>query len=149
MSIFYLSACAYNKKRYNYVTYAIEILRKGDDRYRHVPTNRTDEFYESNYLFSFEDFIRSELKVLKECLLTRRGAKETKEMWLDYSWAQKEFKRRKKRMLPPLVDLIGVCYGDKVTDKVLRKQWIELLDGNPTKVIPRNRHHVSKRCCRL
>ena len=130
--------------RYNYVSPVINILRKGgNEAFRHVPANQTDNYYESKYLFSFEDFIRSELKVLKECIFGRRGEEETRKKWGEYPWAKNEFKRRSKEGLPPIIDVIGVCYGEQVSEKVHRPQWIEMIDSNPQKVLPRARHHVS------
>lgn len=53
---------AYSSYKYNYVRMALDQLRNKDE------TPKTDDFYKTNYLFSFEEMIHAELKNLKECL---------------------------------------------------------------------------------
>jgi len=64
---------------------------------------------------------------------------------MKYPWVQREFDRRTQKGLPPLIDLVGVCYEGGVSYRVLQSQWIELFDKYPYKVIPKQRHHVSLR----
>jgi len=125
---------AYSSYRYNYVHPTIEFLSKG--RVKGIQRGQSDEYYEQ-YLFSFEDMMKAELKALRECLSVPMGSSVfgASEKFGSQPIFEKEYKRRQKQGLPPLVDLDGFCYGGKVDDKVPRKQWIELMEKYPEKVI--------------
>lgn len=134
---------AWSSYRYNYVTPTLESLRKG--KIHGIKRGQSDEFYET-YLFSFEDMMRAELQTLRECLAAPDGAAVlgARETWGSQPWAEKEYKRREELGLPPMVDLDLFCYGDKVSKKVPRKQWIELMERYPEKIIERQNLHLKQ-----
>jgi len=124
----------YSSYRYNYKAPTLQIYRTG--RRKNVKPRMDDEYYEP-YFFSFEDFIKAELKQLKECL-HGYGPKETRDRWYDdHRWTRDEFDRRKKEKQDPLIDLDLVCYGGKVNYTVLREQWAEMQMAHPERYIPR------------
>ena len=135
---------AYSSYRYNYVHPTVEDLQKG--KRRGIKRGQSDEYYEQ-FLFSFEDMMRAELQTLRECLSAPndgaavRGARET---WGSQSWAQAEYQRREEQGLPPMVDSDGFCYGEKVSETVLRKQWTELVAKHPEKVIMKKNLHLQQ-----
>lgn len=125
---------SWSSYNYNYVRPALDKLRRG--KMAGVPGQKDDEYYRANHLFSFEEMVLAELRVIKECLKPG-GSAETlaRKKWGRKEWAKGEYERRKTENLPPLVDLDDSCYGDKVSKKVPRKQWAELVDANPQKII--------------
>jgi len=132
---------AYSSYRYNYAHPTISEMQKGE--FSHILPGKPDEYY-LKYLFSYEDMIRAELKVVRECISPKgRGVVGAREKWGDLVWAKEEFRRRKTSGLPPLVDLDGFCYGDEVNATVVRKQWAELVSKYPEKVITKKDVHVS------
>lgn len=125
---------SYSSYRYNYVQPTLEKFRKG--RVQGIEKRQDDDFYQK-YLFSFEDFIKSELKQLKACF-NGFGIKATRDRWYSSNkWTQSEFDKRDdpQQELDPLIDLDNVCYGKRVNNKVLRPQWAEIQKANPEKVI--------------
>lgn len=131
---------AYSSYRYNYVTPTIEKMKNG--KIKGVAKGRPESYY-FDFLFSFEDMIKAELKVLRECFSPDGpgivGAQKT---FGDTAWARPEFERRANEDEPPLVDLDGFCYGEKVNSTVLRKQWSELQSKHPEKVIIDSNLHL-------
>jgi hypothetical protein len=125
---------SYSSYKYNYVDPHIKYLMTG--REEGIPKHQPQEFYEQ-YLYSFEDFMRSELAILKECFAPGSMAQTaTRQMWgAQAEWIQDEYKRRQRDGLPPLLDLDGFCYGGKVNETVLRKQWTDMVAKQPEKVI--------------
>jgi len=125
----------YSSYRYNYCTPALQMLRNG--QVPGVRRGQTDQFYEEN-LFSFEDFIRTELQLLKNCLGEPGGfgAQKTRSKWYPEKWTKAEFNRRKEQGLHPLIDLDEVCYGHQVNRTVLRPQWADMQMAHPEKFIP-------------
>lgn len=87
-------------------------------------------------LFTFEELVSAELKVLKKCLKPG-GRAETgaQEKYGSKPWFQRDHKIRKEHGLPPLRDMEAECYGHKVSSKVPRKQWEQLIDENPDKIL--------------
>jgi hypothetical protein len=124
---------AYSSYRYNYVHPTIDSLRRG--KFAGIDGGKSDEEYEKN-LFSFEDMIKAELKVLRECFAPNSTAiQKTRRKWGKEGWAKAEYNRRDRDGSPSLVDLDGFCYGKKVNGTVLRKQWADLAAEYPKKVI--------------
>lgn len=124
---------AWSSYNYNYVNPTLNSMWKG--KISGIPRGKSDEFYR-NHLFSFEDLVRAELKQLGECFAPGGpGSVGAKMSWGSKSWAKAEFRRRHEEGLPPLIDLDGHCYGKKISPTVPRKQWKELLEANPEKVI--------------
>lgn len=134
---------AYSSYRYNYVTPTLESMRKG--RIHNIPSHKSDEYY-TQYLFSFEDMMRAELQTLRECLAIPNGigVEGARTKWGAMKWAQREYDRRMKLRLPPMVDLDGFCYGEPVSLKVIRKQWAELMEEYPDKVIEITNVHLKQ-----
>jgi hypothetical protein len=124
---------AYSSYRYNYVHPTIDSLRSG--KFAGIDGGKPDEEYEKN-LFSFEDMVKAELQVLRECFAPNSTAiQKTRRKWGKEAWAKAEYNRRDRNGLPSLVDLDGFCYGKKVNGTVLRRQWADLAAKYPKKVI--------------
>ena len=124
---------AWSSYRYNYVNPATDIMKRGE--VHGIERGESDDFY-TQYLFSFEEMIKAELKVLKECFAPGGpGQVETEKMYGTQSWAVEEFKRREENGLPPLIDLDETCYGKRISKAVPRKQWADLLAANPEKFV--------------
>jgi hypothetical protein len=143
---------SYSSYRYNYVVPTLEHLQsKGDKELGIEHHHRPKEYYEQ-YLYSFEQLMRAELTQLKKCtgdgVSGGFGHAATRSKWYEKKWAKPEFDRRGPQddnvdaePQPQLVDMDGVCYGGKVSQKVLRQQWAELKASDPKKVIlPTNLH---------
>lgn len=123
-----------------------------------VSLNMTDDQIMKRYFFSFEEMILAELKLLKECL--KKGGKGelgAKRLYGNKSWAKVLFQRREDSWnetkwkqshhhsphnLPPLITLDESCYGDFVSKKVPRRQWQELVDQHPHKIINVSNLHL-------
>jgi len=137
---------AYSSYRYNYRHPTLEMMKKGE--FKHITgTNDTDgkpDSYYDQFLFSFEEMIRAELKALRECLAAPNGdgIVGARGKWGKRPWAKPEYERRASEKLPPLVDLDGFCYGGIVNETVFRKQWAELVRDQPYKVITKKNIHV-------
>jgi len=134
---------AYSSYKYNYVDPTIQYLSKG--QHEGIKKGESDEFYHQ-YLFSFEDMMRAELAVLKECFAPGSTAeKQTRRKWGQQpKWVSNEYARREKAGLPPLIDLDGFCYGPFVSKKVIRKQWMNLVAEQPDKVIVNRNVHLTQ-----
>jgi hypothetical protein len=148
----------YSSYRYNYVYPTLEYFKKG--KHHDIPSNLTDDEYQQNHLFSLEDFVRTELAQLKECLTWADkekevhngfGALQTYNKWKKQKQFLDQLNKRNKRSknisaaaLAPLIDLDGVCYGGHVNDTVFRRQWEELQMQNPHKVIVDKDLHLSQ-----
>lgn len=132
---------SWSSYKYNYQKPLVEKLRKKD-----IKRNKyhDDDWYISKYIFSFEDLIKAELKVLKECLAPGGIAESTAQMaYGQNDWSMPEFSRRKRNGDPPLVTLDESCYGDTVSPTVPRRQWKQLVEDFPKKIIKvRNLHLV-------
>ena len=127
---------AWSSYRYSYVVPALERAMKGRAKERGVPKGMTEDYYRENHLFSFEEMVRAELRVLRECLRPGGGGEQM--AWNAYGgqkWAREEFQRRKEAREPPLIDLADHCYGDSVSKDVPRAQWSDLVRENPEKII--------------
>jgi hypothetical protein len=133
---------AYSSYRYSYVTPTMDALRQGN--FSGIKGGKPDEEYEQ-YLFSFEDMVKAELKVLRECFAPDgHGTTESRKKWIEEPWAREEYERRERENLPPMIDIENVCYGTKVNSTVLRKQWAELNAKYPEKVIKDENLHLTQ-----
>jgi hypothetical protein len=131
---------AYSSYRYNYLTPTVEKMKSG--KVKNIEKGQPDTYY-FDFLFSFEDMIKAELQVLRECFAADGpGIVGARDKYGAKSWAQPEFQRRSFADEPPLVDLDGFCYGGKLNSTVLRKQWSELQMNYPEKVILDNNLHL-------
>jgi len=135
----------YSSYRYNYATPTIQEMKRGQFySSKGIPGGYSDEYYEQ-YLFSYEDMIRAELKVLRECLAVPNGraVEGARQKWINFHWAKREYDRREREGLPPLVDLDGFCYGGLVNSTIPREQWTDLFAKYPNKVLTQRDAHVS------
>jgi hypothetical protein len=127
----------YSSYKYNYVIPTIKLLQRG--RRSDIPSHHPDDFY-TPYLFSLEDFVRTELKQLRACLYGF-GSTVTYDKWQYQSPFRTFVKDRfvanntNATIPPPLIDLEEFCYGRQVNDTVYRPHWAELQMNNPNKVI--------------
>lgn len=130
---------AYSSYKYNYVVPEMKYLSSG--KRNGIARGETEDYYKQ-FLFSFDDMMRAELAVLRECFAPGSVAEmETRKVWGKYPWVKEEYGRRKAAGLPPLIDLDGFCYGSYVNNTVLRRQWTDLVATYPDKVIlDRNLH---------
>ena len=104
------------------------------------------------FLFSFQEMVREELDLLKECLAvssspdrdndgygavnkTRNGCKGKK-------WEREEFERQQNMTLPSLIDMDETCYGKCVSGSVLKRQWTMLQAENPSQIIMDHNTHL-------
>ena len=132
----------YSSYEYNYVRPTVEEMQKG--RVSHIERNRDDEYYMS-FLFSFEEMVAAELAWLKKCLDPATGSavvQARKKWYSKFTWVRTEMDRREKLNLPPMADLDGYCYGDRVSKEVLRQQWASLQTDNKDKVILDHNSHL-------
>jgi hypothetical protein len=138
---------AYSSYKYNYVTPTLKSIRRG--KFKHIPSDRhnekPDSFYEQ-YLFSFEDMMKAELRVLKKCLAAPNGAAivGARQRFAGKPWAQGEYNRRQRLGLPPMADLDEFCYGKALSFKVPRVQWVDLTNQYPEKVIELKNVHLKQ-----
>ena len=130
----------YSSFVYSYIDPTIEQFRK--NRVKGVPENLTDDEYKEKYLFSFEETMRAELKVLRKCLAEPNGSAivKARERYKHRPWSKPYVTRNSS--LPLLTDLDSFCYGQRVNSTVLRRQWAELVRENPEKIILDIRTHL-------
>jgi hypothetical protein len=143
---------SWSSYKYNYTKPVIDTIRKKYDnedadpflvKLENTDMCYTDEWYYENYIFSFEDMIRAELKLLKECLVPGgKGEAGTRDAYGSEDWAAPEFDRRRRNGEPALISLDASCYGDRISDAVPRRQWIDLVEEFPEKVINVSNLHV-------
>ncbi|KAL7556115.1 hypothetical protein ACA910_020198 [Epithemia clementina (nom. ined.)] len=132
----------YSSFVYSYIDPAIEAFRR--NAVHGVPDNLTDEEYKEKYLFTFEETIRAELKVLRKCLAEPDGAAIVKARlrYQSTSWGAKVYEDRERLGLAPLADIDSFCYGSKVNETVLRPQWAQMVAQHPQKVIIDKNTHL-------
>jgi hypothetical protein len=134
---------AYSSYRYNYVVPTVAEMRRG--RFRHIEAGRIDDQYYKSFLFSFEDMLRAELKVLQSCLAPDSAAvRLARQRWSNRSCFSAEYRRRAVNNLEQLVDLDGFCYEKAANPTFLRSQWTELFQGHPQKVISNVNVHLTQ-----
>jgi hypothetical protein len=120
---------SWSSYKYNYMAPLLDQLRKTNRR-------RSDDWFMSNRIFSFEDLIRAELKQLRICL-TPGGAGEVvaQELYGTTSWAAPVMQQRQREGKIPLVTIDESCYGSRVSKDVPRIQWKNLVEEYPQKII--------------
>ena len=110
---------------YNY-NYYLPGLKKLNDLYE----NESYEYLASKYLYTFEDMIRAEMSMLKECM-EPGGAAEIEGLKQSY-WANSMMVSRRQRGLSPMIDIINGCYG---TEEKRNQQWAPLRAQNPEGIL--------------
>mmetsp|Transcript_21935 Transcript_21935/g.24965 ORF Transcript_21935/g.24965 Transcript_21935/m.24965 type:complete len:619 (+) Transcript_21935:174-2030(+) len=99
-------------------------------------TNMTDAEIVDKYFFSFEQMVKAELELLKECLKPGGdGEMGAKKLYGTKRWAKPLFASRDNEKGVPLVTLDESCYGEPISSDVPRKQWKELVEKYPEKWI--------------
>ena len=129
---------AYSSYKYSYVNPALKLLKKKYHLHNSVVNDigmkeieyhpNDDDYYTSNYLFSFNDFIKSELRMLKECLKLGSNAMNSS-FTANSFWTEDEYERRKNNDLPPMIDLDRFCYTSETY------QWSEMKNDNPQRIL--------------
>jgi hypothetical protein len=133
---------AYSSYRYNYIDPAMEKMRAG--KVLKVRRDQPDRYY-MQWLHSFEDMMKAELAVLKDCLSpTGIGITGAEQKWGQEEWGAAIYKRRKERGEAPLVDLDGQCYGAFISHAAPRRQWVELAALHPEKFLDVPNLHLSQ-----
>lgn len=131
---------AYSSYRYNYADPTILKMKKG--RFKGIKRGQSEEYYRG-FLFSFEEMVKAELEVLRECFaLDGPGVVGAEATYGKWHWYKPEFDRRKRTGEPPMIDLDGYCYGSRVNKAVPRKQWTELVKQHPDKIINVDNLHL-------
>jgi hypothetical protein len=133
----------YSSYEYNYIRPTVEEMQKG--HVAHVPRNRDEMYYRANFLYTFEEMIVAELQWLQQCLDSTTGSAvvQAEKKWSKFHWAKQEMDRRRQHKLPPMADLDGFCYGNRMNSQVLREQWKNLQTQQPDKIIlDRNTHLI-------
>lgn len=119
---------AWSSYNYNYIRNGISKLKR-----RPSAKGKSDDALIKGNFFSFEEMMRAELDILRDCL--KPGGKG----FVDLKWAKAEIERRKKEGLPPMIDVIGQCYPENENQYAGRSskksQWQELVAKDPKKVI--------------
>mmetsp|Transcript_16231 Transcript_16231/g.30699 ORF Transcript_16231/g.30699 Transcript_16231/m.30699 type:complete len:553 (+) Transcript_16231:4385-6043(+) len=143
---------SWSSYKYNYKKPVIDAIRKKYDDEHADPfmdklqrTDKcyTDEWYYEKYVFSFEEMVRAELKLLRECLTPGgRGEEGTRDAYGSQDWAAPELERRQRHGESALISLDASCYGDRISDAVPRRQWTDLVEEYPDKMINLPNLHV-------
>ncbi len=124
---------SWSSYKYNYRQPLLDRLRKEDLK---KGKNHSDEWYVDKFVFSFDDLIAAELKELKECLKAGgRGERATRQIYGDIEWATLEYSKRSRTGLPPFISIDETCYGKKVSNTVPRRQWKDMVEKHPDKII--------------
>ena len=131
---------AWSSYNYNYAREALKIIKR-KSKMKTYPAGKSDEYYVEHHVFQFEDFIRTELALLKKCLEPGgKGETEAKEKYL--KWFKEEYERRESEGLPPMVDIIGSCYPQPRYNSHPRPQWNEMIEANPQREIKTPNLHL-------
>lgn len=132
---------AWSSYNYNYIRPGMDKINKGYGKKQGIPEGKSEEYYRDNHFFSFEEFIRIELDLLKECIkpggIAEQKARET------YSnWFSDEFDRREREGMPPMIDIIGHCYPKQNGILVPRPQWGDMIAASPERYINVGNFHL-------
>jgi len=124
---------AWSSYNYNYVRDALKIIkRKGPSK--GYPRRESDEYYKEHHVFQFEDFIQTELTLLKNCMEPGGKAEEFARSNY-YNKFKVEYERREREGLPPLLDIINACYPQPKYKSSPREQWSKMIEENPEREI--------------
>jgi hypothetical protein len=123
---------SWSSYKYNYRNPLLDNLRKNERAIQ----NHSDELYIQNKIFSFEELIRAELKLLKVCLQPGgAGEMGAQSLYGTIEWAATVMEQRRQHGKPPLVTIDESCYGGRVSRSVPRRQWKHLVEIHPKKII--------------
>lgn len=123
---------SWSSYKYNYRNPLLERLRKRERAMQH----HTDEWYMENKIFSFEELIRAELKLLRVCLKPGgKGETGAQKLYGTKEWAASVMEQRRKENKTPLVTIDESCYGGRISRSVPRRQWEHLVEKHPKKII--------------
>lgn len=119
---------AWSSYNYNYARIA-----RSKIPIRSLNLELSKEELDDKYLFTFEEMMRAEFDVIKDCLSSGRAEKIP-------SWAYDENERRNRIGLPPLMDIITYCYppaNHHMAQRAQRpaSQWSKLVEEYPHKII--------------
>ncbi len=128
--------------KYNYVVPAIKMLRSGGGitvRGKRIPGKRSEQYYRTNHLFSFEELAYAELDVLKECL--KAGGRGEQWTYADSQPGTPFYETVRRRSnasasdVEPLINLDESCYDATKSKAVPRTQWEGLASEHPNKTL--------------
>jgi hypothetical protein len=125
--------------KYNYVDPALKMLSKRPKNpqahaaLENIPEGMSEEYYIENHLFTFEELVRAEIKVLQQCLVPG-GVAETMSR-TKYGPPNGMYTDVFTDTAIPLINADEFCYGEPVSDVVSLAQWAELIQQNPNKFI--------------
>lgn len=117
-----------------------------------ISKNMTDEEIVDEYFFSFEQLVEAEINLLQECLKSGgAGERGAEKEYGSEAWAHALLEKRNTNStnpdgmmnkLPPLVTLDESCYGEYISTTLPRRQWEELVEMYPKKLINVNNLHL-------
>ena len=132
--------------KYNYVAPALKLLlnRPKNSKIKAalniIPEGMSEEYYIEHHLFSFEELVRAEINVLKECLSVGGVAEQmSREKYGPPNGMYADDFRDSKI---PLVNADEFCYGNTVNDTIPLAQWADLIKQNPDKVMVGLDYHL-------
>ncbi|KAL7463830.1 hypothetical protein ACHAXS_004180 [Conticribra weissflogii] len=105
-----------------------------------IPHGKSESYYRENHLFSFEEFARAELDVLRDCLKPG-GLAELKSrekygppdgMFADAFTSRDTMKENESF---PLINADEFCYGERINSTVPLAQWEVIVQQYPEKII--------------
>lgn len=132
---------SWSSYNYNYRVPLLQKLRKKDSKAE--AKYSSDEWYEKNKIFSFDELVKAELKLLKACLAPGGNAeRSSSKRYSTKEWAAPIFERRQAKGLPGMISLDESCYGKRVSNAVPRRQWQELVEDQPHKEIDVENLHL-------
>ncbi|KAL7516585.1 hypothetical protein ACHAWX_001585 [Stephanocyclus meneghinianus] len=130
---------AMSSYKYNYVDPAIKMLlnRPNNPKVKAAMSNISEgmpeSYYRENHLFSFEELVRAEISVLRECLKPGGVAEQMSRR--KYGPPNGIYADAFMERASPLVNADEFCYGEMVSDSVPLAQWAYLIRQYPDKVI--------------
>lgn len=131
---------------YNYVQPALKLIQNKSGKREpksvldRIPEGKSDEYYREHHLFSFEELVRSELMLLKECLHPVGVAEvKSREQYGSpngiFADAYNKRDASPDSYVLPLLNADEFCYGDTISDAVPLAQWSDLVREYPDKLI--------------
>lgn len=123
---------SWSSYKYNYANPGLEQVKKENPM---LSTYMSDKEISEKYLFTFEQMIRAELDHLKECLQPGGiGEQLTKLVHGHKPWARTILERKDSQGMP-LIAIDEACYGGIVSPTLPRRQWKNLVEEFPEKLI--------------